>query len=75
MTYPEPVAWKVEVNNYTVLTFATNERKARWKAVKHHREWSGEGRGWWPSLSAWRAPEYDKSNLRHQPNGVFDLDP
>lgn len=73
MTYQEPVAWKVEINNYTVLTFATSERKARWKAVKCHRE--QEGRGWWPFLTARRAPEYDSSNLRHQPNGVYDLDP
>ena len=76
MTYPEPVAWKVEVNGVAGLVFATTEPKARWRAVKSYRNAIGPRRGDWPSVSATRLPSHDASYLRTRTGTLcFLLDP
>lgn len=65
----ENVAWLVEINDHApCVVFAPTKPKARWLAVKNYREAGyGRGRGDWPSVVAWRAPQYDKSPLASQP--------
>lgn len=66
MTYQEPVAWKVEVNRWILITFATTEPKARWRAVRYFREVHDSRRGYWPSVTVKRASEHDNSYLAHR---------
>ncbi len=64
------VAWKVEVNGYSCIVFATTKPKARWIAVRSYWEAYSRNQGW-PSVSAWRVPRYDDSARKSDPPRAF----
>jgi len=67
MNTPEPIAWRVKsVYGIKLIVFAVTESKAKFKAWK---VLDSEG---WPPLSIERAPEYDKSYLRHRSTLAYD---
>jgi len=67
MNTPDPIAWRVKsMYGIKLIVFAVTESKAKFNA------WKVLGSEGWPSLSIERAPEYDKSYLRHRSTLAYD---
>jgi hypothetical protein len=74
VTYPFPVAWRVEINSLTCIVFTTSKPKAQWIATKSYWYAYGRRKGVWPRASAARAMEYDSCRLRDDPPKAFSED-
>ena len=61
------LAWDVELHDMHCIVFAATKAKAQWLATKSYWEAYGRGTGEWPRAVAHRAPHYDNSAIRHQP--------
>lgn len=58
------VAWEVDINSMTAITFAKTAAAARWNTVRAYWD-AGFGRqGKWPNAKAKRVPELDQCPLK-----------
>jgi len=65
----DSIAWRVTIKGIKLIVFSATESGAIYKAFKNEDEhWDS-----WPSIAPIeRAPEYDKSYLRHRSTLAFD---